>query len=472
MMVDTIKKNTLNLSKITLVSLFAFATATQANPDIQFGENEPHKGVSAPHPQPAHAPIQQPIHAPIQQHRIQNSIPAKITHPHGPSPIEHEKINNPKAQPNILHEPIHHGTEPKIIHQKSGTPINNNVINKPQPNVLHEPIHHGTEPKIILQKPGAPINNNVINPAKPNNNTHHIAPVHVISNNKPSHLTNHFTQNNTHTATLKNQQFIHKANNAHWVQQINGYQHQYHNQFYKNNIQSFNVYGHYWQNNYYHEWYNPWYQWGFYGGFWYPVRPYYAIENYFSYPMVQWFFMDDPVAPEYYSSYYSEPIQQSPCVGAFPYKHIYFPTDTLRDLLVEVSGLPQGLRCTFRTAIINLSSQLQQDVSTYYSINFSLQQNNIVVNYYQNLQNKGIVIAGFVNQGTINVAFEALLDLQNPSHSITFAPDGQTPTQDQLQVLQQLNNRIIKLGGDPFTAQQEPSTGIVEPGNQGSAPGP
>lgn len=300
-------------------------------------------------------------------------------------------------------------------------------------------------------------------------------PAHVVVNEKPSHLNNPITQQNLHHAVTWNQQFINAANNAQWVHQINGYQQQYHRQFYNYNVHRFNVYGHYWQSNHYHNWYNAWYHWGFYGGFWYPVRPFYAIENYFTYPVVQWFFVDQAIVPQYYSNYYvSQPALPPACSETFPYKNIYFPTDTLRDLLVEVSGLPQELRCNFRAAVISMTSQLKDDVSNYFAVHLVFQPDDIVINYYQNLQNNAIVVAGFVNQNKINMAFEALLDLQNPNESIIFAPEGQTPTEEQLQVLNQLNERIKSLGGDPFTAQQEPSPSAYNANsmNQGPAAGP
>jgi len=285
-------------------------------------------------------------------------------------------------------------------------------------------------------------------------------PLHVVKNIQPSHLSNNFTQKNLQSATRLNHQFVSQPNNSKWTQDISGYKNQYRQRYHNNDVQHFKTYSKFWHNHHFHDWYSFWYPWGFYGGFWYPVRPSYDIEDYFDYPDVQWLYADEPVTPDYYNSYYpSESTPPSVCLEEFPYKHIYYPTDTMRDLLVEVSGLPQDLRCNFRAAIINFTSDLQQDAAEIFSrSDFSFNQNDVVVNYYQNLQNQAIVIAGFVSNGNINMAFEGLLDLENPDQSITFAPQGQTPSEDELEVLNELNERIQNLGGDPFTAQQEPET--------------
>ena len=175
--------------------------------------------------------------------------------------------------------------------------------------------------------------------------------------------------------------------------------------------------------------------------------------------------MDDSVAPEYFKSYYSEKMLPPDCLKAFTYKNIYFPSDTLRDLLVEASAFPQNVRCNFRTAIINMTSQLKKTIDERFFILFSFKRNDIVINHYQNLQNKAIVVAGFINQGKIKVAFEALMDLRNPNRSISFIPESSQPTDKQLQQLYQLTNRIRVLGGNPFTASQEPSLNNYNPVN-------
>lgn len=276
--------------------------------------------------------------------------------------------------------------------------------------------------------------------------------------NQPSHLRNAITQHNIQSAILWNRQLIHKTGNAPGMNQIIQYQHRYQKECHSENVQRFNIYDQYWQNNMFHNRYNRWYKWGFHGGYWYPLRPFFSIQNYFTYPTVQWFFVDDTTAAEYFHTYYaSEEAPPSSCLKEFSYKNIYFPSDTLRDLLVEASAFPLELRCNFRSAVINLTNQLKGGISKRNSMLFSFHQNDIALTYYHNLENKAIVIVGFINQGKINIAFEGLLDLKNPKKSSVFIPDGPIPTDYQLQQLYQLNSRIRDLGGDPFSAPQEPS---------------
>ncbi|WP_045095213.1 hypothetical protein [Legionella fallonii] len=289
--------------------------------------------------------------------------------------------------------------------------------------------------------------------------------IFAMLKNHPSHFNAPITQSNIRSAVLWNQQVLNKPNSRQWMDQIHLFKYHYQKQFERDNRQRFNNYEQYWKNGHYHNQYGLWHKWGFYGGFWYPTRPFFAIENYFTYPTVQWLFVDDSVAPGYFKSYYSEKMLPPDCLKAFTYKNIYFPSDTLRDLLVEASAFPQNVRCNFRLALINITAQLKKTIDEQFFILFTFKHNDIVINHYQNLQNKAIVVAGFINQGKIKVAFEALMDLKNPNQSIIFIPESSKPTDKQLQQLYQLTNRIRVLGGNPFTASQEPSLNNYNPVN-------
>lgn len=290
-----------------------------------------------------------------------------------------------------------------------------------------------------------------------------IIDIFALLKNPPSHLNAALTQSNIRNAVLLNQQVLDKASSKQWIGQIHQFKYHYQKQFEIDNRQRFNVYEQNWKNGHDRIQFNRWHQWGFYGGFWYPIRPFFAIENYFTYPTVQWLFVNDSVAPEYFNNYYSEKAPPADCVKAFTYKNVYFPSDTLRDLLIEASAFPQDLRCNFRTALINITTQLKKTINKQNSILFAFKHNDIVINHYQNLQNKVIVVAGFINQGKIKVSFEALMDLQKPSQSISFIPASSKPTDKQLQRLYQLTNRIRELNGDPYTAAHEPTLNDYSP---------
>jgi hypothetical protein len=446
-----------------LSSLFAYSTLTAAfdskNQDnltdssgMLLAANNKNKGHTA-QPQIKSAPPR----AAYRPANIRNTRTPRIYQPranikyHNPSAATYRQVKTKKHYQTTTTIPNKTKSKNKI------TTVNNpNVLNKTK--VINK--NNVNTPSLI--KPILPVGTAVTG-AGIVNSAGNINPPHVVTNTQPSHLLNKFTKKNIQKSKTLNQQFLNNPNNAKWVKNINGYQKNYRLYHHNTNIQAFKVYNTFWHNHHYHDWYRHWYKWGFYGGFWYPVRPYFDIDDYFDYPMVQWFYTDDPITTDYYNDYYpAESVPPNSCLTSFPYTNIYFPTDTLRDLLIEVSGFSQNLLCDFRVSIINFTSQMQQTVSNTYSINFSFQQNNIVVNYYQNLQNKAIVIAGFVSQNKINLAFEGFLDLEQPNQTIAFAPKGQNPTDDELQVLEQLNDRIKSLGGDPFTAQQEPVQGQTQ----------
>jgi len=465
------RKERLHVQKIMYVSVISLLICSAITSITTYADDKKHPNQAA-HSRPSHVSSHGP----------------KVA-PHGPSPHVHQESRRPTTHgpsPHVHHENMtpHHGDSPNVNHESTisnqellikkhhemthpiyqETTTSNNPSNNPSTNHGAPLItHHMTPPSLHQESIMATHQGAVVGSA---NGFEQKNPLHVVKNAIPSHLSNKFTQANMHVAKTINQQFISKSNHSTWAHNVNGYKTYYHQHYNNNVIQQFNKVGQFWNNNYYHNWYNAWFQWGFFGGFWYPVNPDFMIEDYFYYPDVQWFYVDQPVAAEYYSEYYpSQPVPSDICLQAFPYKHVYFPTDTLRDLLVEVSGLPQDLRCNFHEAVMSFTSQLQQEIVSNFSVSFSYSPNDIVVNYYQNLQNKAIVISGFVSHDTIKMAFEGFLDLIDPGQSISFAPKGQIPTQDELNVLNQLNDRIESLGGDPFTAQEEPLTNTEqEPG--------
>lgn len=393
----------------------------------------------------------------VQQYKEQHSI-----HPH---PLLHNNLLLQKETA-VQHIPIHGpmGLDYQELLDKSGDESDiHSAIS--QEGVTNTGIQSQNANTMTLHHEIKPVTHNQNQTVDKNNNGFLLHPEHINKNSSPSHLANQFTQTNIQKALLWNKQFIHQPGNGKWIAMIHDYQQQYQNKFYANSIQRYKAYDHYWRSNYFHNWYSPWYQWGFYGGNWYPVRPFFSITDYFDYPEVQWFFVDEPQLPDYYKAYYTKrALLAGLCAKPFPYKHVYFPTDTLKDLLIEVSGFTGNLCCNFRMALLTITSQLQQVIHVNFAIPFSFEQNDIIINYYQNLKNKAIVIAGFVNHNKINIAFEAYLDLENPATSIAFAPMSQIPTDDQLAVLKQLNNRIEVMGGDPFTAQEEPDAGIENSG--------
>jgi hypothetical protein len=198
---------------------------------------------------------------------------------------------------------------------------------------------------------------------------------------------------------------------------------------------------------------------GFVGGYYYPVRPCDNVTDYFDYPEVQWFYVDT-AEPDYYQGYYGPDDYQQYPVQPFEFARVYFPTETLRDLAVEVSGLDAGTQAVFRDAITRITENLQQSLTDNLADPFEFVDNDIVVTHYTNLQNQAYVLEGFVDRENLldlHVAFKALLDLTDASQSIVFAPVGPEPLPEELDLLAAINDRIVALGGDPITAVDEPT---------------
>lgn len=219
------------------------------------------------------------------------------------------------------------------------------------------------------------------------------------------------------------------------------------------------VFTKYYGQDHYRYYYSKWFAHGFYGGYWYPVRPCYDAYNYFEYPLLFWLLYSDNDDGDYWSGYYpgwyyDQPIPPTP--QEFPFAGVFFPTDTLRDLGMEISMLDPVLQNNFQTAIIDFLSDAQDDISAQLQEPIQFEQFDVVVNHYQNLQDEAIVIEGFANVEGVNYAFKAFLDLVDPNNTIVFVPSQQNPDGSDTTKLDEINQRIIDLGGDPYAADQEP----------------
>lgn len=206
--------------------------------------------------------------------------------------------------------------------------------------------------------------------------------------------------------------------------------------------------------NHFRYYYSNWYRHGFYGGYWYPVRPCYDIHLYFWYPILYWFYMDS-WDPDYYRVWYPD---YDGYVVPFKYARVFYPSDTFRDLGIEVSAMSIVQQMNFREDLVQVVDTLAQTISDNLESSIVLSDNDIVINHYENLEDQAIVIEGFVDRDDLHLAFKALLDLNDTTQTLVFAPVNQEPTDSDLITLQTINDRIQALGGDPYTAAEEPET--------------
>jgi hypothetical protein len=325
------------------------------------------------------------------------------------------------------------------------------------------PSHPGAVPPALSGHTGG------FNPTRP---VVHQDPPKVIEHKNPSQWDNpiskrHLDDSSSHFHDIS-------QHNPSALRAIGGFESKYRSEFrqhvYNRNHEFAGVYA---DEN--HRYYNSgWFPRGFYGGFWYPVLPCFDVESYFAYPTVFWLFYTDIDYAGYWENYYgpgwsdgdSDPAPAP--VAAFPFAGVFYPTDTLRDLGMEVSAMSADAQVNFQTAMVNFVQEVQDEVSDQRTAPITLNQFDLVVNHYQNLQDQAIVVEGFVSHNGIQYAFKALIDLLDPSQTITFIPSSQDPTGANDANLQIINQRIIELGGDPYTADQEPTTIGATPSDLGA----
>ena len=211
------------------------------------------------------------------------------------------------------------------------------------------------------------------------------------------------------------------------------------------------VFSHRYQDNQYRYYYSGWFNQGFYGGYYYPTRAAYDIGNYFWYPAVAWLYLGT-VDPDLYVDWYGAGVSIQP----FAYAGDYYPTDCMEDIGIEVSGWPVPQQTNFRTAMGTFTGQLQVAISANLQSSIDFEANDIVINHYVDLQGQAFEVDGFVDRGDVQVAFKALVDVNDPSQTMVFAPSAQNPDPQDLATLTTINGRISALGGDPLAADEEP----------------
>jgi hypothetical protein len=198
----------------------------------------------------------------------------------------------------------------------------------------------------------------------------------------------------------------------------------------------------------YHYYYRPWYAHGFYGGWYWPLRPVYVIDNYFYNPIIFWLYADqwdDYYYQRWYGSdYYSYPYLRQPWQrpGAF------YPTESLRDLALGISMLPALEQANFKYGLGDVVGRLERELSLRSGRTVYLQRNDIIVTHYQMLES-AVVLDGMVSNDYQQFPFKALIDLDDVQRNYVFipGPSETEPVGERLYQLRQMNERIEQLGG-------------------------
>jgi len=336
----------------------------------------------------------------------------------------------------------------------------------PGPRPPHGPINKPTPPpaRPIPPPPVRPGHNGGVMPGRPVNPND---PSHVIRHDHPSQQGNPWSAGHFRDSADRYQDIAHRDPNA--FRNLAPFRDHWRTEFRDRTMNNGRVYTGYYHNNAYRYYYSGWFPRGFYGGYWYPVRPCYDVQNYFVYPVVFWMFYVDEDQSGYWDGYYPGWNQSRPSPApsptpapipappkAFPFAGVFYPTDTLRDLGMEVSSMSSDLQETFESGLTYFLEDLQDGISNQLTQPITFNQQEVVINHYQNLQDQAIVVEGFVDRDGMHYAFKSLIDLVDPTQTMTFVPNTQDPDPTDDTTLQMINDRIQQLGGDPYSADQEP----------------
>ncbi len=192
---------------------------------------------------------------------------------------------------------------------------------------------------------------------------------------------------------------------------------------------------------------------GFYGGYYYPVRPCTNISLYFNYPIVYWLYVQQPYVP-YFQTYYGQHYAQYP-VRPFPYVGAFFPTETMQALAVDMSGRDPISQYNFRESLGIFANLVRDQIARSIGRPFNYGPYSIVVTHAVPAGASAVVIDGFVDSplsppGQPFRAFKAWVDLTNPNFTLAVAPAGPMLTPDQAASLTEINRRMTTFQLNPF----------------------
>jgi len=277
-------------------------------------------------------------------------------------------------------------------------------------------------------------------------------PKQIVQHKGPSELDNkrsvaNFARSKSNMTIVRNNVQINKA--------ISLRQTNFSNRYYGDIRDRGGRYGGYYRDFGWHNYYHGFWGYGFFGGFYYPFRPCFGIADYFFYPALYWLYVD-AIEDAFYLAWYPNYYYGNP-ITPFPYVGVWYPTEELVDMGVEVSAQPDIAQDNFRQGMTLLTQALTQQIANNLDASVTLGTNEIVVTHYQNLQDTAYAMDGFVDSPSLNlhVAFKALVDMSDPSKSMVFVPTGAQPTPADDGILNMINQRIIALGGDPMIADVE-----------------
>ena len=202
-----------------------------------------------------------------------------------------------------------------------------------------------------------------------------------------------------------------------------------------------------------------WYDYGFYGGYYWDIGQEIEISDYYYNPVINyyftgeydWYFFDS-----YYrdwSSFTSE--DDSTTYGnyqevyreVFPFVGAFLPTETLRDLLIGVSGMAIQFQNEFKLSLKKVAEQMQNQLRRSLGQNFKFGRNDIIITHYRLLDGIGTVIEGTAGQGATQFPMKAVLNFEFPERSLAFVALTTNPklVPSDVMLLDKVNDEIDRL---------------------------
>ncbi|MBX9766630.1 MAG: hypothetical protein K2X47_05105, partial [Bdellovibrionales bacterium] len=199
------------------------------------------------------------------------------------------------------------------------------------------------------------------------------------------------------------------------------------------------------------DWWQEWYDYGFFWGYDWNVEPQYSeIDDLFWNPVVMSYFADDWEEDVFEQWFEIRSASQLFYRTPFKYSGVIMPTDTFEDLLMSVSAMPIEDQLEFRNALQTGIGILEKQLSALFGKGFRFQQFDMTLDHFRLAENVAIVIEGMAGKGGHQYPYRALLDLQNPTKSMAIAATAEVSKQPQtvIQNLHEMNNRVFTIFGN------------------------
>jgi hypothetical protein len=233
---------------------------------------------------------------------------------------------------------------------------------------------------------------------------------------------------------------------------LNGYSSIYQSRYRPNILNRYNSYNDLWRVR--PERWSRWYNYGFYGGYYWNLGEYCEIQSYYWNPFVYYYYASDYSTNYWndssylYQTWYGNDYASLPSYREpFPYSGVFYPTTSLRDLLLGASDMSINDQNAFHQSVRRMVDLLQLRLGSIFGSGFRLERNDIVITHYRLVDGQATVVEGTAGRDQDQYPFKAYLDLRSPARSEVFLATSEDPTanQNSLRDLDRLNDSIDRV---------------------------